>query len=231
MKTLSRFSDWLSFHPGMEDIPRALATDYLTEFGVQGIRFGLLNSDDSILLLGQYGYPDAMAWRNRTIPSAEWHAIDSPDIQLIVSASCQKWTNDSRFFVNTLRDHGVVQGYLIVEFIQPINDSGKNEAADAIEALCIPIALYLSFQIRRSSNQVISINSLQETRDSGGTQLSARQLSILCGMVEDKTNHELALELGFSVSTVRHETMRIYKALGVSDRKEAANKALLLGLA
>jgi DNA-binding CsgD family transcriptional regulator len=231
MKTLSRFSDWLSFHPGMEDIPRALATDYLTEFGVKGIRFGLLNSDDSILLLGQYGYPDAMAWRNRTIPSAEWHAIDAPDIQLIVSASGQKWTNDSRFFVNTLRDHGVDQGYLIVEFIHPINDSAKQEAADAIEALCIPIALYLSFQIRRSPNQVISINSLQETRDSGGAHLSARQLSILKGMVQGKTNHELAAELGFSVSTVRHETMRIYEALAVSDRKEAANKALLLGLA
>mgnify|MGYP007065534026 CR=1 FL=1 len=51
----------------MEDIPRALATDYLTEYGVKGIRFGLLNSDDSILLLGQYGYPDAMAWRNRKL--------------------------------------------------------------------------------------------------------------------------------------------------------------------
>ena len=50
-------------------------------------------------------------------------------------------------------------------------------------------------------------------------------------MVEGKTNHELAAELGFSVSTVRHETMRIYEALAVSDRKEAANKALLLGLA
>jgi DNA polymerase-1 len=40
----------MTFHPAMEDIPRALATDYLTEFGVKGIRFGLLNSDDSILL-------------------------------------------------------------------------------------------------------------------------------------------------------------------------------------
>ena len=215
----------------MEDIPLALATDYLTEYVVKGIRFGLLNSDDSILLLGQYGYPDAMAWRNRTIPSAEWHAIDAPDIQLIVSASGQKWTNDSRFFVNTLRDHGVDQGYLIVEFIHPVNESTKQKASDAIDALCIPIALYLSFQIRRSPNQVISINSLQDSRDSGGAQLSARQLSILKGMVQGKTNHALAAELGFSVSTVRHETMRIYEALAVSDRKEAANKALLLGLA
>jgi DNA-binding NarL/FixJ family response regulator len=45
-----------------------------------------------------------------------------------------------------------------------------------------------------------------------------------------KANHGIAIELGFSVSTVRHETMRIYQALSVSDRKEAAKKALMLSL-
>ena len=230
MTQIRKFIEWMSFHPGMEEIPRALATDYLTQFGVKGVRFGLLNSDDSILLLGQYGYPDAMAWRNRNIPSQEWRAVESPDIQLIISASGQKWTNDSRFFVNTLRDHGVIQGYLIVEFINPIADANKQKTGDAIDDLCMPIALYLSFQIRRSPNQTISINSLNEVRDSGGAQLTSRQLLILRGMVDGKTNHELAAELGFSVSTVRHETMRVYQALAVSDRKEAAKKALVLGI-
>ena len=230
MTQIRKFIEWMSFHPGMEEIPRALATDYLTQFGVKGVRFGLLNSDDSILLLGQYGYPDAMAWRNRNIPSQEWRAVESPDVQLIISASGQKWTNDSRFFVNTLRDHGVIQGYLIVEFINPIADANKQKTGDAIDDLCMPIALYLSFQIRRSPNQTISINSLDEVRDSGGAQLTSRQLLILRGMVDGKTNHELAAELGFSVSTVRHETMRVYQALAVSDRKEAAKKALVLGI-
>ena len=230
MTQIRKFIEWMSFHPGMEEISRALATDYLTQFGVKGVRFGLLNSDDSILLLGQYGYPDAMAWRNRNIPSQEWRAIDSIDVQLIISASGQKWTNDSRFFVNTLRDHGVIQGHLIVEFINPIADANKQKTGDAIDDLCMPIALYLSFQIRRSPNQTISINSLDEVRDSGGAQLTSRQLLILRGMVDGKTNHELAAELGFSVSTVRHETMRGYQALAVSDRKEAAKKALVLGI-
>ena len=230
MTQIRKFIEWMSFHPGMEEIARALATDYLTQFGVKGVRFGLLNSDDSILLLGQYGYPDAMAWRNRNIPSQEWRAIDSIDVQLIVSASGQKWTNDSKIFVNTLRDHGVIQGYLIVEFINPIADANKQKTADAIDDLCMPVALYLSFQIRRSPNQTISINSLDEVRDSGGAQRTGRQLSILRGMVDGKTNHELAAELGFSVSTVRHETMRVYQALNVSDRKEAAKKALVLGI-
>ena len=131
---------------------------------------------------------------------------------------------------NTLRDHGVIQGYLIVEFSNPIADTNKQNTADAIDDLCMPIALYLSFQIRRSPNQTISINSLDEVRDSGGAQLTGRQLSILRGMVEGKTNHELATEMGFSVSTIRHETMRIYQALSVSDRKEAAKKAIMLSL-
>jgi DNA-binding NarL/FixJ family response regulator len=49
-------------------------------------------------------------------------------------------------------------------------------------------------------------------------------------MVEGKTNHELATELGFSVSTIRHESICIYLALAVSGRKEAAKKALALSL-
>ena len=59
---------------------------------------------------------------------------------------------------------------------------------------------------------------------------SPRQLSILQGMIQGKTNNELAQELGFSVSTVRHETMRIFELLNVSDRREAAREALERGI-
>lgn len=56
-------------------------------------------------------------------------------------------------------------------------------------------------------------------------QFSARQIQIINGFVEGKTNHELAEDLGFSVSTIRHETMDIFRLLGASDRKEAAKIA------
>jgi DNA-binding NarL/FixJ family response regulator len=54
---------------------------------------------------------------------------------------------------------------------------------------------------------------------------------ILRGMVEGKPNHEIATEMGFSVSAIRHETIRIYQALSVSDRKEAAKLAIMFSLA
>ena len=230
MSEIRKFIEWLSFHPTSEDIARALATEYLREFSVQGIRFGRLNSDDSIIVLGQFGYADADQYRDRVIPSAEWRAVNSPDTHLIVSGTQGEFTSNKNMYVSCLRDRGVIQGYLIVEFKNPVADSDKVRTAEAVEDLCVPIALYLSFQNRGASSMAPGITILNDSRDSGAGQLSARQLSILRGMVEGKTNHELATEMGFSVSTIRHETMRIYQALAVSDRKEAAKKALMLSI-
>ena len=48
MSQIRKFIEWMSFHPSTEEIARALATDYLADYSIQGIRFGRINSDDSI---------------------------------------------------------------------------------------------------------------------------------------------------------------------------------------
>jgi len=227
---IRKFVEWLSYHPTTEEISRALATDYLSEFAVRSLRFGRLNSDDSITNLGQYGFPDADEYRNRNIPSQEWRSYKSPEMAIISGASKEKWTTDSATYVNTLRDRGVLQGHLIVNFHKPVSDADKHRTAGAIDDLCVPLALYLSFMSRPVGVGLGGVTLPIDGRDTANNQLSQRQCQILRGMVEGKTNHELATELGFSVSTVRHETMRIYQALAVSDRKEAAKKALMLSL-
>jgi DNA-binding CsgD family transcriptional regulator len=230
MPIIRQFIEWLSYHPTTEEIARALATEYLAEFSVLGIRFGRINSDDSINVFGQYGYPDSDKYRERNIPSQEWRAIDTDDIRIITGQSKLKWTPDARMHVIPLRDRGVIQGYLIVEFHDSVSATDKHRTAEAIEDLSVPLALYLSFLSRPVGHGMGLITLPIDSRDAGNGQLSQRQIQILRGMVEGKTNHELATELGFSVSTIRHETMRIYQALAVSDRKEAAKKALMLSL-
>lgn len=230
MTQMKKFIEWLNFHPTTEEIARALATEYLDEFPVLGIRFGRVNYDDSIVVLGQYGYSDADLYRDRVIPSHEWRAVDADDVRIITGELRTKWTPDSKMYVTSLRDRGVVQGHVIVHFHKPIRDSDKDRYAETIDDFCVPLALYLSF-MNRPIGSAIGVTTLQAgSRDAGASQLTQRQILILRGMVEGKTNHELATELGFSVSTIRHETMRIYQALAVSDRKEAAKKALQLSL-
>jgi DNA-binding CsgD family transcriptional regulator len=230
MTQIRKFIEWLSFHPSADDIARALATDYLVQYGVSAIRFGRTNSDDSALVLGQYGYANADEWRNRVIPGIEWRAFDMPEVDIITGKNKDKWAPNSKMCVVQLRDRGVMQGHVVIEFSQPIADDQKPLVLENIEDYCVPIALYLSFQNRAVAGNVSSINLPSDSRDAGAGQLTQRQILILRGMVEGKTNHELATEMGFSVSTIRHETMRIYQALAVSDRKEAAKKALMLSI-
>jgi DNA-binding CsgD family transcriptional regulator len=230
MPIIRRFIEWLSYHPTTEEIARALATEYLAEFPVLGVRFGRVNNDDSIIVLGQYGYADADRYRNRNIPSEEWRSIDAEDVRIITGESKLHWTSDSTMHISSLRDRGVIQGYLIIQFHNPISEADKHRIAEAIDDLSVPLALYLSFLTRPIGGGVGGFTLPTDARDGGNGQLSQRQILILRGMVEGKTNHELATELGFSVSTIRHETMRIYQSLAVSDRKEAAKKALTLSL-
>lgn len=60
--------------------------------------------------------------------------------------------------------------------------------------------------------------------------LTERQLTVLRLMAEGKTNAEIAQELILSESTIRQETVRIYRALGVSARADASKRAKHLGI-
>ena len=60
--------------------------------------------------------------------------------------------------------------------------------------------------------------------------LSERQLSILGLMAKGLTNAQISKRVGFSESTVRQETMAIYRFFGVGGRREAVRLAGMRGL-
>jgi DNA-binding NarL/FixJ family response regulator len=60
--------------------------------------------------------------------------------------------------------------------------------------------------------------------------LTSRQLLILTHIDHNLVNLAIAKMLMVSESTIRQETVKIYRALGVSNRAEAASKARVLGL-
>jgi DNA-binding CsgD family transcriptional regulator len=75
-----------------------------------------------------------------------------------------------------------------------------------------------------------SMNSGVGQAPASPEDLSARQLTILSHIQNGLVNLEIAKELMLSESTIRQETVRIYRALGVGNRHEAVKKALALGL-
>ncbi|MCF8553137.1 MAG: hypothetical protein K9G01_06125, partial [Candidatus Planktophila sp.] len=131
MTVIRRFVEWLSYHPTTEEIARALATEYLSEFSVRGLRFGRIDNDDSITNLGQFGFPGSENIRGRNIPSQEWRSGTSAEIEIISGKSKEKWTPDSTIYVATLRDRGVIQGHLIILYNNAIPESQKHQTSSA----------------------------------------------------------------------------------------------------
>ncbi len=216
------FIEWLSYHPTADEITRTLVLDNLAGEGACCARIGLLNSDDSLTFLGEYGFTDDK--KGKTFSSAEWRSWNHDAADIALGRNKDHWSPDKKMLMVTMRHRGSVQGHLVIRFSAPVADTKRVE--ELVIDFAIPISLYLTLNYQGHKNGL----ALVDREDTGANQLTARQLSILSGMVEGKTNHELATELGFSVSTIRHETMRIYQALSVSDRKEAAKKALALSL-
>ena len=222
MNEMRSFIEWLSYHPTPDEICRALVLDHLSSFGACCSRIGLLNSDDTLTFAGEYGFEDGK--KGQTFSSAQWRSWNSDEADIALGRNTNNWSPDGKLLMFQLRHRGAIQGHLIIRFSQPVEKMEKVE--EVVLDYAVPLSLYLSL-----SHEGRKLSASQSKRDdTGADQLTARQLSILGGMVEGKTNHELATELGFSVSTIRHETMRIYQALSVSDRKEAAKKALALAL-
>jgi len=221
MNEIRSYIEWLSYHPTPDEIARALVLEHLAAYGTCCARIGRLNLDDSLSFVGEYGYEDGRT--GKTFSGDEWRSWEHDAADIALGRNLNHWSSDKKLLMLQLRSRGSMQGYLAIRFSSPVKDTARVE--DVVLDYAIPTSLYLSLsQDGRKST------SSGNSGDIGSGQLTQRQLSILAGMVEGKTNHELATELGFSVSTIRHETMRIYQALAVSDRKEAAKKALALSL-
>lgn len=222
MNAMREFIEWLSYHPSADEISRTLVLEHLNGVGACCVRFGLINPDDSLTFVGEYGPTDGR--KGKTFPSSEWRSWTHDAADIALGRNTDVWSPDGKLLMFTLRNRGIAQGHIAITFSAPVEN--KKLVEELVADYVTPISLYLSLNHPTSKGGFTAV----DRDDTGADQLTPRQLSILSGMVEGKTNHELATELGFSVSTIRHETMRIYQALSVSDRKEAAKKALALSI-
>lgn len=222
MNEIRKFIEWLSFHPTPDEITRALVLDHLSQLHACCARIGILNPDDSITYVGEYGFEDGK--KGKTFPGSQWRTWKNDVAEIVIRSGADNWSADKFLLMYPLRHRGTTQGHLVIRFSKPIDNPKPIE--ELVLDFAVPISLYLSLK----QDGLRAAPTAANREETGSDQLSVRQIAILRGMVEGKTNHELATELGFSVSTIRHETMRIYQALSVSDRKEAAKKALILAL-
>jgi DNA-binding CsgD family transcriptional regulator len=138
------------------------------------------------------------------------------------------WLADSSDWLNQYPD---LAKYMLIDQLNTFITIPIDVPGAAVASIGI-----MSKKIHRQNKEVISflwtvgglISLFFSTNgDKDSTEhLTSRQLEILEYMRDSYTNPEIAKELGFSESTIRHETIKIYEVLKVSGRREAINTAI-----
>ena len=200
--------------PSANELLQNLETDLLSSFKISNaIIFNLDSHNVATELYSNNPYPETADYADfksvLNLISQNWNIAT-----LTASVIAKSSNND--FIVIPISNGKILTGYILLKME---TESLTPQELHLIEVIGKVCAVYLKVELPELKHPHLTKEL------SSKVSFSARQLQILQGFVEGKTNHELAEDLGFSVSTIRHETMEIYRSLGASDRKEAAKIA------
>lgn len=73
-------------------------------------------------------------------------------------------------------------------------------------------------------------NLFRESQPNDARELTDRQYEILLGMARGETNAQIAHQLILSESSIKQESVKIFRAMGVGSRQQAVAKAKATGL-
>lgn len=220
---VTRFATLLTRSPSIDDLLATLLRDFLSQEIVSAIEVQVIGPTDDLVLRYFIGSPIDGSDHKTTISLSE--LLANKNIHSDLEKNGSIYNSENHITLTAIALDSSVKGFYLFQHGDRYETSLN--AAHYIQALSSLMTLYLISKFPRGTKASL-LGS--EVKTESATNLSARQLMILAGMVDGKTNPELSVALGYSVSTIRHETMDIFKILGVADRKEAAKSALASGL-
>lgn len=212
-----RFANFLNHRPNLEELLSRLATDFLVHLKPSALAVASLGPTNKLKVLQAVGEDQHKAEITLHDLASDFYTDNL--VKSLIDHNILKHPKNGNSLIAPITNGKVASGVLLCECEKRPTD----EEVEQTKALLLLTSSYLYPKVANE----IDLNSLSKL---DVNPLTPRQRQVLAGFIEGKTNHELAIELGFSISTIRHETMAIFKTLGASDRKEAAKIAQQHGL-
>ena len=218
--------------PKSDELTRLLALRIFDSWSCDTVALFSVKAQGALTLTSSYGV--ALSEIEHDIPLAEYPALSS-----VLSKGGISWGEmgarlgrliprglhprvPGAVVIAPLNRVTIPEQVLVLTFAAPLpqNPASKPFVAAVVSLLELRLAMMGTADVRRAVD-------VGAEEDRG---LSERQLLVLQGIHDGKTNRGIADELGFSESTIRQETIRIYQALGVGTRHEAVAAAQDEGL-
>jgi DNA-binding CsgD family transcriptional regulator/predicted DNA-binding protein with PD1-like motif len=220
---VTRFATLLTRSPSIDDLLATLLRDFLSQQDVTAIEVQVIGPTDNLVLRYFIGAPIDGSSDKSTGTLTQ--LLENKDIHSDLEKTGSIYNSHNHITMTAIALDSTIKGFYL--FQHGNRYEATPSTAHYMQILSSLLTIYLISMFPRGTKASLLG---AEVKTESTTNLTARQLMILAGMVDGKTNPELSTALGYSVSTIRHETMDIFNILGVADRKEAAKSALDNGL-
>ena len=220
----NRILDLLVFNPTGDDVARALALDFGLKYHVSKVSISLFIADGSVFCLGDYGVSPSLSLS--MIPDANYYNDEPATGDLSLKTDYFGWNTNRTAVMAHMKVRFATVGSIVMHFQDALTQEDLVEVESMMRELIKPLTIFFFNRTPRETETT----AVRDVTPINIRSFTPRQKEILKRMAAGETNAAIAGDLGFSVSTVRHETMKIYDKLSVSDRHEASVKAIALGL-
>ena len=213
---------------------RSMALSVLQEFGVIATYVARLDSDNRISMIGSFGYSQQRVentgrpsiWENmsitETIRTGKVMVYETWDEYIAKYPDKEHLASPGQAFVCLpLRYRGATSGGFGITFSRPIKDLGLDARIWEVFSAAGEVFLSKSWSSELVRNPV-PINQYGEDALFAVGSLSERERQVLELVAEGKTNEQIARSMAYSTSTIKQDTIRIFRVLGVKTREEAA---------
>ena len=222
---------FLLAEPDCRQLCQQLALVSFADVDVWAVAVFIQNLGGQYILSGQFGFDSVAQERLLDLPIAITDTFRSHLAQDHYISNIQN--DDSLGFIG-LPDFAVDFGPLV---IAPLRIPSQTFGCVVIFTLGVA-QIENTMNRLRTLRDAVAIHALKDFESLKSADLYAntpsglteRQMDILHRISLGETNASIARRIGFSESTVRHETIRIFRLLGVHDRKSALLEAEQRGL-
>ena len=234
LQFVHRVSRVLCGRPDPQQLLRALVLAFPARFHAVTAILAHCCDDGTLAVTASFGYPDSHVWPNPFPLGDDWpisRALREPD-PFCVPTSAQvldefpimgtRYAVPRPLAATQLTSMAAPVGVVALGFAEDVQDVGGVLAL--LGAVRDVVGLYAGLEwdlgVSRPSHPVT-----RPGRPAADLRLTDRQLQVLELLARGYVNGQIAHRIGFSESTVRHETMAIYRWFGVSGRREAVAAA------
>jgi len=246
-RNLSEFIAFLTMHPSFDEVCHRLVSEWPVAGSIDQAAIGLLGNDGRITFCGRFGYeykvaegrarstiwdqlPCSVAVLNqRLVVVTERSGIHDQFPQL-----ADAMPNLSSVLAAPLISKSTSYGLCVVSSTDPLRH--VQESVAIFTEYCLALSLYVHSQRSNypgGENPGTDSNTTRRTSTDFHPRhtlvppvLSDRQLTVLSYLAQGHSNRQIGKLMGFSESTIRHETIAIYAFFGVSGRREAVEAAI-----